>query len=69
MVAMTRVSSELGMSIEECTKVIELLAKAGDAQKRRNKRTKERIAYLQVFDQRKKSQVIKRKIRYQKKLP
>lgn len=69
MVAMTRVSSELGMSMEECTKVIELLAKVGDAQKRRNKRTKERIAYLQAFDQRKKSQVIKRKIRYQKKLP
>lgn len=78
MVAMTRVSSELGMSMEECTKVIELLAGAGDAelsseQKRavytRDKRMKERMAYLQAFDQRKKSQVIKRKIRYQKKLP
>lgn len=76
--AMAMLSSELGVSMQECEKAIELLAGAGDAelsseQKRavytRDKRMKERMAYLQSFDQRKKSQMIKREIRYQKKLP
>lgn len=76
--AMAMLSSELGVSMQDCEKAIELLAGAGDAelsseQKRavytRDKRMKERMVYLQSFDQRKKSQMIKRKIRYQKKLP
>lgn len=76
--ALKRIASALGVSMEEYKKTIELSAWVGDAelsseQKRavymRGKRMKERMAYLQSLDQRKKSQVIKRKIRYQKKLP
>ena len=73
------ISARFGISLEEAEGIVRLLevmdisaekyCALEKIEERKNKRMLEKNNYLQAFDQRKKSQVIKRKIRYQKKLP